>query len=152
MSTGEQAIEILLVEDSPGDVRLTVEAFKDMKLHNKLSVASDGVEALQFLRREGAYADASRPDIIILDLNLPRLDGRQVLAEIKADERLKHIPVIILTSSSADEDIAHTYKLHANCFITKPISFEEFTRVITTVNDFWLSIVKLPPRDHLQGG
>lgn len=137
-------IEILLVEDSPGDVRLTMEALKDAKIHNSLNVARDGVEALQFLRKEGPYAGAPRPDLILLDLNLPRKDGREVLAEIKSDPQLKLIPLVVLTTSRAEEDIMRAYGLHANCYVTKPIDFEQFMSVIRTIKEFWLTVVKLP--------
>lgn len=139
-------IEILLVEDNPGDVRLTLEAFNEGRMCNHLSVVEDGVEAMAFLRREGRYADAVRPDLILLDLNLPRKDGRQVLAEIKVDDHLRRIPVVILTTSSAEQDILATYDLHANCYITKPVDLEQFIRVVQSVEDFWLSIVKLPSK------
>jgi len=138
-------IEVLLVEDNPGDVRLTVEVFKDAKVRNKLHVVEDGVEALAFLRREGKYAKTPRPDLVLLDLNLPRKDGREVLAEIKADEALKRIPVVVLTISQAERDILRTYELHANCYITKPVDLEQFMGVVRAVEDFWLTIVKLPP-------
>jgi CheY-like chemotaxis protein len=137
-------IEILLVEDSPGDVRLTQEALEDGKVLNKLSVVEDGVEAMAFLRREGKYTDASRPDLILLDLNLPKKDGRQVLAEIKVDQNLKRIPVVILTTSKSEEDILKTYDLHANCYITKPVDLEQFITVVRSVQHFWFSVVKLP--------
>jgi len=139
-------IEILLVEDNPADIRLAQEAFKDAKVHNILYTVGDGVEAMAFLRREGKYADVGRPDLILLDLNLPKKDGREVLAEIKADERLKLIPVVILTVSKDEEDILKTYKLHANCYITKPIDFEQFMKVVKSIEEFWLTIVKLPPK------
>lgn len=142
--TTGRPIEILLVEDNPGDVRLTVEALRDSKVQNKLYVAEDGMEATAFLRREGKYADAPRPDLILLDLNLPKKDGPEVLAEIKEDPALKHIPVVILTSSKAEEDIIKTYNLHANCYVTKPIDLEQFITVVKSVRDFWLTIVKLP--------
>ena len=138
------AIQVLLVEDNPGDVRLTREALKDGRLLNSVSVVGDGMEALSFLRREGKYAEAITPDLILLDLNLPKKDGRQVLAEIKADPRLRRIPVVVLTTSSAEEDILKTYDLHANCYITKPVDLEQFIRVIKSIEDFWLTIVKLP--------
>jgi len=138
-------VEILLVEDNPGDVRLTVEALKEGKVHNRMSVAQDGVEALAFLRREGKHASSPRPDLILLDLNLPRKDGREVLAEIKADPSLRRIPVVILTTSRAEEDILKTYDLHANCYITKPVDLDQFLSVIRSIEDFWLTIVKLPP-------
>ena len=137
-------IEILLVEDNPGDVRLTVEALKENKVLNNLHVVEDGVEAMAFLRREGKYADAPRPDIILLDLNLPKKDGREVLAEIKTDENLKRIPVVILTMSKAEEDILKAYDLYANCYITKPVDLEQFITVVKSIEDFWLTIVKLP--------
>jgi two-component system, chemotaxis family, response regulator Rcp1 len=137
-------VHILLVEDNPGDVRLTAEAFKEGRISNCLRVARDGVEALAYLRREGAYADVPRPDLILLDLNLPKKDGREVLSEIKADPSLKSIPVVILTTSAADLDIHKAYNLHANCYITKPVDFDQFMRVIHTIEDFWLSIVRLP--------
>ena len=138
-------IEIFLVEDNPGDVRLTQEAFKEGKVRNNLSVVEDGLEALAFLRREGKYAGAPRPDLILLDLNLPRKDGRLVLADIKEDPKLKSIPVVILTTSKAEEYIVRTYNLHANCFITKPVDLEQFIRVVRCIEDVWLTIVKLPP-------
>jgi len=137
-------IEILLVEDNPGDVRLTREAFKDGKVLNKLSVVEDGVEAMAFLRREGKYTNAPHPDLILLDLNLPKKDGRQVLAEIKVDQNLKRIPVVILTTSKSEEDILKTYDLHANCYITKPVDLEQFITVVRSVQHFWFSVVKLP--------
>lgn len=138
-------IEILLVEDNPGDVRLTQEALKDAKVLNKLRVVSDGVEALDFLRRQGKYAHAVRPGLILLDLNLPKMDGRKVLAEIKEDPELKRIPVVVLTISKADEDIIKTYELHANCYITKPVDLEQFMEVVKAIENFWLTVVKLPP-------
>jgi chemotaxis family two-component system response regulator Rcp1 len=140
-----EAVEILLVEDSPGDVRLTQEALKDSKLYNNLNVVPDGVEAIAFLRRQGEYANAPRPDLILLDLNLPRMDGRQVLQEIKNDESLKRIPVVVLTTSSNETDIFITYNLHANCYISKPVDFTQFINVVKSIESFWFSIVKLPP-------
>ena len=137
-------IEILLVEDNPGDSRLAREAMKDYKLTNNLYIVEDGVEAMNFLRKEGKYAMAPRPDLIILDLNLPKKDGREVLAEIKTDDDLKRIPVVILTISKAEEDILNTYNLHANCFISKPIDLDQFMKVVKSIEDFWLTIVKLP--------
>jgi CheY-like chemotaxis protein len=136
--------EVLLVEDSPGDVRLTREALKEGKVRNNLSVVSDGVEAMEFLRREGRYAQAPRPDIVLLDLNMPRKDGREVLAEMKSDESLKRIPVVILTTSEAEQDILKTYDLHANCYLTKPVDLEQFISIVKSVEDFWLTIVQLP--------
>lgn len=143
----EGAVEILLVEDNPGDVRLTVEALKEGKVHNNLSVVADGVEALAFLRRGRKYADAPRPDLILLDLNLPKKDGREVLAEIKADENLKRIPVIVLTTSQAEEDIFKAYDLNGNCYIVKPVDLEQFMKVVKSIEGFWLTIVKLPTDD-----
>jgi len=140
------AFEVLLVEDSPGDVRLTREALKDAKVHVNLRVASDGIEAMAFLNREGEFADAPRPDLILLDLNLPRKDGREVLEEIKASATLKSIPVVILTTSAADEDILRSYRLHANCYITKPVDLEGFLTVIRSIDGFWLSVANLPRR------
>lgn len=137
-------VEILLVEDNPGDVRLTREALRDGKVRNNLNVASDGVEALAFLRREGQYASAPRPDLILLDLNLPRKDGREVLAEIKADDRFRRIPVVVLTTSHAEQDVLKSYDLHVNCYITKPIDLDQFITVVRTIEDFWLTVVVLP--------
>jgi chemotaxis family two-component system response regulator Rcp1 len=142
--TNGRPVEILLVEDNPGDVRLTQEALKEAKVHNSLSVVGDGVEAMAFLRREGSYATAPRPDIVLLDLNLPKKDGRQVLAEVKADPDLRRIPVVVLTTSKAEEDILKTYDLHANCFITKPVEFDQFIKVVQSIEGFWLTIVQLP--------
>lgn len=138
------SIELLLVEDNPGDVRLTQEALKDSKLIVRMHHAEDGVEAMQFLRREGRYADSPRPDIILLDLNLPRKDGREVLAEIKATPELKNIPIVVLTTSDDERDILTTYSLHANCYITKPVDFDRFITIVKNIEDFWFSIVKLP--------
>jgi chemotaxis family two-component system response regulator Rcp1 len=148
MSTAEpgRPVEILLVEDNPGDVRLTKETLKDSKVRNRLCIVSDGVEAMEFLRREGSYAAAARPDLILLDLNLPRKNGREVLAEIKGDEHLRRIPVVVLTTSSADQDLLQTYDLHANCYITKPVNLDQFTSVVRAIEAFWFTIVKLPPR------
>ena len=149
MSSGLEArpIEILLVEDNPGDVRLTMEAFKEAKVRNHISSVGDGEEALLFLRRKGKYAEVARPDIVLLDLNLPKKDGREVLAEVKEDPNLKRIPVVILTTSQAEQDVLKSYNLHANCYITKPVKLEEFIGVAKSIEDFWLSIVKLPPRE-----
>jgi len=144
--TVDRPINILLVEDNPGDVRLTEEAFKDGKLRTNLFVAEDGVEAMAFLRRQGKYAQVPRPDLVLLDLNLPKKSGREVLAEIKADEELKSIPVVMLTISKAEEDILRAYNLHVNCYITKPIDLDRFMEVVKTIEDFWLTIVKLPSR------
>jgi chemotaxis family two-component system response regulator Rcp1 len=140
------AISILLVEDNPGDVRLTTEALKEANMTNDLYVVADGVEAMSFLRREGQYIDTVRPDVILLDLNLPKKDGRQVLSEIKADEDLRRIPVVVLTTSEAEQDILTTYNLHANCYISKPVDLDQFIRVVQAIEDFWLCVVKLPPR------
>ena len=137
-------VEILLVEDNPGDVRLTLEAFKEGKLRNRLQVVRDGEEALASLRRQGPYAQAVRPDLILLDLNLPKRDGREVLAEIKADADLRRIPVVVLTTSKAEQDILKAYDLHANCYITKPVDLEQFLRVVRAIEEFWLEVVKLP--------
>jgi len=137
-------IEILLVEDNPGDVRLTQEALQESKVINTLHTAADGVQALEFLKQEGKFADAVRPDIILLDLNLPRMDGRELLAIIKSDPEFRRIPVVILTTSKAEEDIIETYDLHANCFITKPVDLDQFFVVIQSIEEFWFSIVKLP--------
>ncbi len=136
----------MLVEDNPADVRLTQENFKESKILNNLHVVKDGEEAMAFLHRKGKYADAVRPDLILLDLNLPKKDGREVLAEIKTDEELKSIPVIVLTISKAEEDILKSYNLHANCYITKPIDIEQFNKIVRSIEDFWLSIVKLPKK------
>ena len=140
----EREIEILLVEDNPCDARLTQEAFKESKIRSRLRHLPDGGEALAYLRKEGKYANAQRPHLILLDLNLPRLDGRQVLAEIKADYRLKRIPVIVMTTSQADEDVMKVYNLNANCYVPKPMDLDAFLRVIRLIEDFWLTIVKLP--------
>lgn len=140
-----EPIEILLVEDNPGDARLTREALKDSKIHNNLYIVEDGVEALEFLRRQGPFANAPRPDIILLDLNLPRMDGREVLRAIKDDEMLRRIPVVVVTTSDDDRDILMTYDLHANCYITKPVDVRRFIEIVHNIEDFWFSIVKLPP-------
>jgi CheY-like chemotaxis protein len=139
-----RVIEILMVEDNEGDARLAREALRDCKIRNALHHVWDGEEALAFLRRGGEYADAPQPDLILLDLNLPRMDGSEVLSEIKEDDELKHIPVVILTTSSADADILRSYNRHANCFITKPINMVDFLKVVTAIQDFWLTIVRLP--------
>ena len=139
-------IEILMVEDNPGDVRLTKEALKDAKVSNTLRVVEDGALALDYLHRRGVYVDAPRPDLILLDLNLPKKNGREVLEEIKQDVNLKSIPVVILTTSQAEEDVVRAYSLHANCYITKPVDFTQFAKIVRTIEDFWLSIVTLPPR------
>jgi len=144
--TSAAPLDILLVEDNPGDVVITEEALLEGKVHSRLSVVEDGVEALAFLRREGQYARSPKPDLILLDLNLPRMDGRELLAEIKADEKLRRIPVVVLTTSKAEEDILRTYDLHANCYISKPVGMEQFIEVVKKIDDFWLTVVKLPNR------
>ncbi len=141
---GGRPIEILLVEDSAADVGLTVEAFKDAKIYNRMSVVEDGVEAMAFLRREGGHARAPRPDLILLDLNLPRKDGRQVLKEIKADPALRNIPVVVLTTSKGEEDVLRAYDLHANCYVKKPVDFNRFMEVVKSIESFWLTVVTLP--------
>jgi two-component system, chemotaxis family, response regulator Rcp1 len=137
-------LEVLLVEDSPGDVRLTQEVFRDTNSSIRLHVAADGVEAMAFLRNEGAHADVHRPDIILLDLNLPKMDGQEVLAHIKEDENLKTIPIVILTTSAAEADILKSYQLRANCYLSKPVQLDEFERLVKSINSFWLTDVKLP--------
>ncbi|MFA7350242.1 MAG: response regulator [Methylotenera sp.] len=137
-------VEFLLAEDNPGDVRLTQEALRESKIRNNLNVVTDGMEALAFLRKQGKYADSPTPDVVLLDLNLPKKDGREVLAEIKSDPVLKRIPVVIITSSEAEKDILRTYDLHANCYVSKPVDLDQFIRVIQAVENFWLTIVKLP--------
>lgn len=144
VNTGKP-IDILLVEDNPADVRLTREALKEGKVRNVLSVVQDGVEAMAFLKQTGAYAKESRPDLILLDLNLPKKDGREVLAEIKEDAHLRRIPVVILTTSNAEQDVIRTYNLHANCYIIKPLDMDQFISVVRSIEDFWLTVVKLPP-------
>lgn len=144
-SGSSRAIEILMVEDNPGDVRLTREALKDAKVLVALNVATDGDEALKYLRRHAPHEAATRPDLILLDLNLPKRDGREVLAAIKSDDSLKRIPVVILTTSRAEEDVMRAYQLNVNCYVTKPVDFEQFTRIVQAIEDFWLTIVTLPP-------
>lgn len=144
-------IEILLVEDNPGDVRLTIEALKEAKVINHLTVVKDGVEALAFLRRQGSYDTAPRPHLILLDLNLPRKDGREVLADIKTDDNLKRIPVVVLTTSQDEQDVLKSYNLHANCYITKPVDLDQFVRVVRSIEDFWLGIVVLPASLYQHG-
>src|SRR5580700_11300662 len=148
VGTNVEALEVLLVEDSPGDVRLTREALKDAKVHISLHVAADGIEAMAFLQRAGTYVDAPRPDLVLLDLNLPRKDGREVLKEIKESPTLKSIPVVILTTSTSDADILRSYRLHANCYITKPVGLNGFLEVIRSIDSFWLSVVKLPREER----
>jgi CheY-like chemotaxis protein len=147
--TSAQPLEVLLVEDSPGDVRLTKEALKDAKVHINLRVVRDGIDAMAFLMREGEYATALRPDLILLDLNLPKKDGREVLREIKENPELKSIPVVILTTSASEADILRSYLLHANCYITKPVNLDGFLTVVRSIDSFWLSVVKLPPNRGL---
>jgi len=146
MSTPQimEPIDVLLVEDDPGDTLMIREAFADNKVRNTLSCVTDGVEAMRFLRREGEYADAPRPDLILLDLNLPRKDGREVLGEIKGDERLATIPVVVLTTSQAEEDVLRSYKLHANAYVTKPVDFDRFIEVVRQIDEFFVTVVKLP--------
>jgi two-component system, chemotaxis family, response regulator Rcp1 len=145
MSGRGEPVEILLVEDNPGDVRLTKEALREGKVYNNLHWAKDGVEALEFLRRQGKHGKAPRPDIILLDLNLPKKDGREVLEIIKGDDTLKHIPVVVLTTSKAEEDVVKSYALHANCYVTKPVDLEKFIVVVKSIDRFWLTVVTLPP-------
>lgn len=143
-------IDILIVEDNPGDARLIREVLSDTRILHSTHIVNDGVEALRFLKKEGRYSGMPRPDLIILDLNLPKKDGREVLAEIKSDEDLEHIPVVVMTISQAEEDILKSYKLHANCFITKSIDLNEFVKVIKSIENFWFSMVKLPPKNDLK--
>jgi len=147
-ANASKPVDILLVEDNPGDARLAVEALREGKMLNEIYLAVDGVEAMDFLRRKGTHKAAPWPDLILLDLNLPRKDGREVLAEIKADEHLRRIPVVVLTVSKAEEDVLKTYNLHANCFITKPINLDQFFKVVRSIKEFWLSIVRLPPNGN----
>ena len=144
-----RVIQVLLIEDSPGDVRLTREAFRDSNMSVRLHVASDGVEAMAFLRQEGNHVDAPRPDLILLDLNLPKMDGREVLVHIKADQNLKTIPTVILTTSEEEADIATSYQLHANCYLNKPVQLEEFEALVKCINDFWLTKARLPQQMHM---
>lgn len=139
------SIDVLLVEDSPSDARLTAKTFEKAKVLNTLHIVEDGVEAMAFLRQTGAYQQSPRPDLILLDLNLPKKDGRQVLEEIRADPKLETIPVVVLTTSEAEEDILRSYQLRANCYITKPVTLQQFVRVVESIEDFWLTVVKLPP-------
>ena len=147
LGNGLKPVEIFLIEDNPGDVRLTIEALKECKILNNLHVAVDGIEAMSYLNKEGKFKDKPRPDLIILDLNLPKKDGREVLGEIKGDASLKKIPVVILTTSEAEQDILRSYELHANCYITKPVNMDQFIKVVKSVGDFWFSIVILPPSE-----
>jgi CheY-like chemotaxis protein len=147
LNSSGKAVEVLLVEDNPGDVRLTQEALREGKVNTALSVVSNGVEALAFLRKESPYEQAPRPDLILLDLNLPRKDGREVLSELKGDESLRQIPVVVLTTSRAEEDISRAYDLHANCYVPKPVDLDQFIDVVQMINDFWLTTVLLPPKE-----
>jgi chemotaxis family two-component system response regulator Rcp1 len=151
MSEDVQSIEILLVEDNPGDVELTQQALLESKVRNRLHVVTDGEQALAFLRNQGRFSQVPRPDLILLDLNLPRRNGREVLQEIKQDEILKAIPVVVLTTSRAEEDVLRTYKLHANCYVTKPVDLEKFFQVIRSIEQFWFTVVKLPPVRNNEG-
>jgi len=146
LSQPARQIEVLLVEDDPGDVLMTREAFEDYKVTNKLHVVQDGADAMAFLRREGEYADVPRPDLVLLDLNLPRMDGREVLQAIKSDPTLASIPVVVLTTSEADEDVLRSYSLHANAYVTKPVDFERFIEVVRQIDDFFVTVVRLPSR------
>ena len=145
-------VEILLIEDNPGDVRLTMEALREAKVVNRIHTVHDGMQALDFLNRYGNYVNVPSPDLVLLDLNLPKKDGREVLASIKANERLRHIPVVVLTTSKSEEDIIRSYELQANCFVTKPVDFDMFLHVVKTIGDFWISIVKLPTGGDGSGG
>jgi chemotaxis family two-component system response regulator Rcp1 len=142
-----KTIEILLAEDNLGDVRLAIETFKDAKIHNQVNVVPDGVEAMAYLRKQGKYANAIRPDLILLDLNMPRKDGREVLKEVKEDPDLRRIPVVVLTISQAEQDILKSYDLHANCYISKPVDLTQFNKVVQSIENFWFMIVKLPPKE-----
>lgn len=142
----QQMVDVLLVEDDPGDVLMTREAFEDYKIANRLSVVSDGVSALEFVRKQGEYADAPTPDLILLDLNLPRMDGREVLAALKEDPELRSIPVVVLTTSEAEEDILRSYSLYANAYVTKPVDFDRFINVVRSIDEFFVSVVRLPGR------
>lgn len=146
MAAAQKVIDVLLVEDDPGDVLMTREAFADNKVANRLAVVSDGVSALAFLRKEGEYADAPTPDLILLDLNLPRVDGREVLAELKKDPELGRIPVVVLTTSEAEEDVLRSYALHASAYVTKPVDFDRFIEVVRQIDDFFVTVVRLPGR------
>ncbi|MCC2309149.1 response regulator [Cellulomonas chengniuliangii] len=146
MVSSHRDIDVLLVEDDPGDVLMTREAFADNKVTNRLSVVSDGVSALEYLRKEGQYADVATPDLILLDLNLPRMDGREVLMALKGDEKLRSIPVVVLTTSEAEEDVVRSYSLHANAYVTKPVDFDRFIEVVRQIDDFFVTVVRLPKR------
>ena len=144
MENNVKPVEILLVEDNPGDARLTIEAMREAKVRNRMHVVEDGVEAMKYLRRQGRFIDALRPDLILLDLNLPRKDGREVLAEVKSDPDLKRIPVVILTTSRAEEDVLRAYDLHANCYVTKPVDLAQFMKIVAQIDSFWVNVVTLP--------
>ena len=144
MESNTRSIEILLVEDNPGDARLTLEAMREAKLRNRMHVVEDGVEAMAFLRRQGRFGEAPRPDLILLDLNLPKKDGREVLAEVKSDPDLKRIPVVVLTTSRAEEDVLRAYDLHANCYVTKPVDLAQFMKIVAQIDEFWVKVVTLP--------
>lgn len=144
MTSSLDKVEILLVEDSPADARLTQEAFRDGKLRNNLTVVTDGAQAMAYLKRDQPFAQAARPDLILLDLNLPKIDGREVLRRVKTDSELSSIPVVVLTTSEADEDVAKAYEYHANCYVRKPVDFENFLRIVSAIENFWLTVVKLP--------
>jgi CheY-like chemotaxis protein len=144
MENNTRPVEILLVEDNPGDARLTIEAMREAKVHNRMHVVEDGIEAMEFLRRQGRYGDAPRPDLILLDLNLPKKDGREVLAEVKTDPALKRIPVVVLTTSRAEEDVLRAYDLHANCYVTKPVDLAQFMKIVAQIDEFWVKVVTLP--------
>lgn len=147
MNTNPKLIDILVVEDNPGDARLITEVLKSNEIHNSLNIVKDGVEAMDFLNQNGKFAAMPRPDLIFLDLNLPKKDGREVLTEIKSNDRLKQIPVVVMTMSQAEEDIVKSYSLHANCYITKPIDLDQFVKVVESIEDFWFSLVKLPSKE-----
>ncbi len=150
-TTNRRAIEILLVEDSPSDAELTVEALRDAKVHNRLSVVEDGMQAMQFLRRENEFARCPRPDLILLDLNLPRMDGRELLAAVKADPAFRTIPVVVMTTSRAEQDVLRAYELQANCYVTKPVDFKQFLEIVRSIEQFWLQVVTLPTNHEQEG-
>ncbi len=150
--SGDRPVEILLVEDNPGDVRLTREAFKEARLASRLSVVGDGIEALAFLRHQGKFADAAKPDMILLDLNLPKKGGLEVLADVKGDEGLRRTPVVVLSTSSAEKDVRRSYELHANCYISKPVDLDAFIKVVRSIEQFWLTNVALPTKTGSEGG
>ena len=151
MSRTEECADVLLVEDNPGDIRLTTEALKVAKIANRLHVVRNGVDAVSFLRREGTFREAPRPDLVLLDLNLPRKNGWEVLAEIKSDSELRMIPIVVLTTSTSDEDIRMSYRLHANSFVAKPVDFDSFLEIVKIIDGFWLELVRLPPKEIVTG-